>query len=76
VEKGVLFKADIDERGLEVMFEVLDAAFKDTTDETFLGGVFHLKLLDMVIFDYSNACFKFFGINYNLTFGLSITEEF
>ena len=66
VEKGVLLEADIDERGLEVVLQVLDAALEDAPNEALLHGVLHLEFLNAAVFHNGHAGLQLFHVHHNL----------
>ena len=63
VEEGVLAETDVHEGGLEVVFEVLDAALVDGADEALLGGVFDLEVLEAAVFEDGDAGFEGLGVD-------------
>ena len=63
MQKRVLFKPDVHEGGFEAVFEVADAALKDTAHEAFLGGAFNVELFELVVFGHGHARFEHFGVD-------------
>ena len=63
MQEGIALHADVDEGGLEVVLEVLDAALEDGADETLFGGVFHLIFLEAAVFQHGDAGLEFFGVD-------------
>ena len=66
VEEGVLAEADVDEGGLEVVFEVLDAALEDGADEALRVGVLDLEVLEVAVLQDGDAGFQGFGVDDDL----------
>ena len=66
VKEGVLFETDIDEGGLEVVLQILDAALEDAPDEALLHGVLHLEFLNAAVFHNGHAGLQLFHVHHNL----------
>ena len=75
VEERVLLEADVDEGGLEVVLEVLDAAAEDAAHEAFLVGVLDHVLLETPVFEYGDACLELFDVDDDFSFDLLLLEE-
>jgi hypothetical protein len=71
MEEGVFFEADIDEGGLEAVFEVLDAAFEDAADQAFVVGSFDGEFLEAAVLEDGDAGFEGFGIDDDLLVDLA-----
>ena len=58
VQKGVLLQADIDERRLEVVLEVLHASLEDAADEPLVLGMFDHVLLEPTVLHHRHTRFE------------------
>ena len=74
MEERVLRKADIDERGLEVVFEVLHAPLEDGADEPLLFGVFDHVLFQPAVLHDGDARFELFDVDDDFTLELWFAE--
>ena len=74
MEERVLREADIDERGLEVVFEVLHTSLEDGADEPLLFGVFDHVLFQPAVLHDGDARFELFDVDDDLSFELWFTE--
>ena len=75
VQKCVLLESDVHERGLEVVFEVLDAALVDGAHQPFVRGMLHLELLEVAVFDDGDARLKLFGVDDDLALDLLLSKQ-
>ena len=66
VEERVLAHADVDERGLEVVLQILDAAPEDGADEALVGRVLDLELLEAAVLEDGDARLELLGVDDDL----------
>ena len=74
MEECVLRQADIDERGLKVVFEVLHAPLEDGADEPLLFRVFDHVLFQTAVLHDGDARFELFDVDDDLSFELWLAE--
>ena len=74
MEEGVLLQSDVDERGLQVVFEVLDAALEDAADEAFLLRMLDHELLKATVLHDGDARLELFDVDDDLALHLGALE--
>ena len=70
VEEGVLLEADVDERGLQVVLQVLDAPLEDAAHQAFVLRVLDHVLLQTSVLQHRDARFELFDVHDDLAFDL------
>ena len=75
VEEGVLLEADVDEGGLEVVLEVLDASAEDAAHEALLVGVLDHVFLEASVFEDGDAGFEFLDVDDDFALDFLLLEE-
>ena len=63
MKEGVFLEADVNEGGLESVFQVADLAFEDAADQAFLGGALDVEFLEPAFLEDGDAGFKGFGVD-------------
>jgi hypothetical protein len=70
MEEGVLFKANIDEHGVEAWFYIADDTLEDGANDIFVVHSFDGVFLERSVLEQSNSGFEFLAIdNYLISFG-------
>ena len=59
MEKRILFEADIDERGLQPIFEIAHLALEDAADQTLFGRALDVELLELSFLEHGDALERF-----------------
>ena len=75
MEEGVLLEADVHERGLEVVLQVLYAAAEDAAHEALLVWVFDHVLLEAPVFQDGHAGLEFLDVDDDFALDLLLPEE-
>ena len=61
--KGIFFHANIHEHGLETLFDVLDAAFKNAAHEVHFALAFDIILFQLTVLEQRDAALEGFGVD-------------
>ena len=75
VEERVLLEADVDEGGLEVVLEVLDASAEDAAHEALLVGMLDHVLFEAPVFEDGDAGLELFDVDDDFSLDLLLLEE-
>ena len=74
VEEGVLLESDVDEGGLQVVLQVLDAALEDAADEPLVLGVLDHELLEPAVLHHRDARLELLDVDDDLAPDLVSSE--
>jgi len=75
VEERVFIAADIDERGFQAAFEILDLTLEDRADHAALAFALDIEFLEHAVGEQRDAFFEGLGVDDKFAVGVAVVGE-